>query len=117
MKALLGHTSSRRLSTMYLGDGPSHFGSVHSKTGDPVSLHIENVCGWFDQSANEFLLRHTCASETEFEDHLGTLIKHCRHVRGLSEDHPNQASRSDPQSTTADPLPPQPMPESTGETG
>lgn len=70
-------------------DGPSVFlnlgldGEVTTLQGDPELVHVENVSSWFDQSASEFLLNHTCSSEDEFKRQLETLIAQALHARAL----------------------------------
>lgn len=52
------------------------------KTSEVIS-HIENVCGWFDQSSSEFLLAHTCGSDADFEELLSGLVNTARKIRSL----------------------------------
>jgi 20S proteasome alpha/beta subunit len=70
--------------------GPSQFANVglfgvpRVANGNAMDvLHIENVYGWFDQVSSEFLLKHMCESDQDFETYLGDLQKHARRIRGI----------------------------------
>lgn len=69
--------------------GPSQFADFGT-FGFPVLVptrldvaHVENVHGWFDQMSSEFLLKHMCDSDGDFDSYLKELQRHARHMRGV----------------------------------
>jgi hypothetical protein len=89
--------------------GPSTFlivpsvGEVYRRSEDALVLHLENVCGWFDQSARQFLMDHMCQSEEEFGKHLLRLNSECQHIRKIwKEQLTRKAVQSTPESTIRD---------------
>jgi hypothetical protein len=84
----------------------SHSGPAEVKIYDPHVFHIENVCGWFDQCASQFLLDHMNGSMAEFESRLVQLNGQARHLRVLWDDLIVKAQSSPPSPTTDSLLPP-----------